>query len=119
VEPRKIAHVGLFLWLIFVVEKEGGFHIQLGFGFHHFFSCFDFCCFVGWYGVLESGEYAEPGEVFNFWELQARALHREEIVIAHKCAANGSNWSLNPPNKDQVLNWGEGDQVLVLTRPST
>jgi hypothetical protein len=65
------------------------------------------------------GEFAEPGEVFNFWELQARALQREEIVIAHKCAANGNNWSLNPPNKDQVLNWVEGDQVLVLTRPST
>jgi hypothetical protein len=76
-------------------------------------------CFVGWYGVLESGEYVEPGEVFNFWELQARALQREEIVIAHKCAANGNDWSLNPPNKDQVLNWCEGDQVLVLTRPST
>jgi hypothetical protein len=104
----------------FCSGKRRGLSYSIGFwGFAISFHVLISVCFVGWYGVLESGEYAEPGEVLNFWELQARALQCEEIVIAHKCAANGNDWSLNPPNKDQVLNWCEGDQVLVLTRPST
>jgi len=61
--------------------------------------------------------YAKPEETFNFWELQARALQHGEIVIAHKCATDGDQWVLNPPNKGKVLSWSEGDEVLVLTRP--
>lgn len=67
---------------------------------------------------LNAGAYAKPGERFNFWELQARALQHGELVIAHKCAVNGNDWVLNPPKKAQILSWSAGDEVLVLTRPS-
>ena len=64
------------------------------------------------------GAYAEPGEAFDFWELQARAQHVDDIVIAQKCAKHKDVWELNPDNKSEVISWSEEDQVLVLTRPA-
>lgn len=58
---------------------------------------------------------AAPGEVLSFWELQARVLQDRELMIAHKCEANGGQWELNPSNKSERLRWGPKDQIIVLT----
>ncbi|EFJ16674.1 hypothetical protein SELMODRAFT_155112 [Selaginella moellendorffii] len=58
-------------------------------------------------------------EKLTFWELQARAVQKGEIIVAHKCAANGNQWVTNPPNKSEKLAWVAGDELLVLPRASS
>jgi Trk K+ transport system NAD-binding subunit len=63
--------------------------------------------------------YAQPGEEFDFWELQARAQQLGDLVIAYKCAEDENRWMLNPEHKSKILSWTMTDEVLVLTRPKS
>lgn len=65
------------------------------------------------------GTYAQPGEEFDFWELQARAQQLGDLVIAYKCAEDENRWMLNPEHKSKILSWTMTDEVLVLTRPKS
>lgn len=62
--------------------------------------------------IKDINKYAHEGESLSFWEVINRARRRCEVAMGYE---RKGELVLNPPNKEEKINWQTGDRIVVLS----